>query len=149
MLFPAPIPPPIRRRTGLLSLCATGAITSVHRESSFAIIPIAFSSSTNVENTLATFKFFVTLSNLCSLYQQKTQGYLNNLILQKQYTCVSNNYNIQLSAIFFFLANWILLNCQVTLTTWGDVYVENSWVIQFKCKLSASSICSLIAFLWS
>lgn len=102
MLFPAPIPPPIRRRTGLLSLCATGAITSVHRESSFAIIPIAFSSSTNVENTLATFKFFVTLSNLCSLYQQKTQGYLNNLILQKQYTCISNNYNIQLSAIFFF-----------------------------------------------
>ena len=32
----------------------------------------------------------------------KKQGYLNTLILQKQYTCISNNYNIQLSSFFFF-----------------------------------------------
>lgn len=71
VVFPAPIPPPIRRRTGLLSLCATGAITSVHCESSVIIILIAFSSSTNVVNTLATFRFFVTLWNLCSLHQEE------------------------------------------------------------------------------
>ncbi|KAL9253842.1 hypothetical protein AKJ16_DCAP02804 [Drosera capensis] len=82
MLFPAPIPPPMRRRTGLLSLCATGAITSVHSESSIccAARPIAFISSTNVVNTLATFKFFVTLSNLCSLSSESSylgEGYLS------------------------------------------------------------------------
>lgn len=72
VLFPAPIPPPMKRRTGLLSLCAIGTITSVHCESSRDTSPIAFISSTNVVNTLATFRFFVTLSNLCSLSQFKT-----------------------------------------------------------------------------
>lgn len=67
VLFPAPIPPPMKRITGLLSLWATGAITSVHRLSSFVTSPIAFISSTNVLKTLATFRFLVTLSNLCSL----------------------------------------------------------------------------------
>lgn len=48
VLFPAPIPPPMKRRTGLLSLCAIGTITSVHCESSRDTSPIAFISSTNV-----------------------------------------------------------------------------------------------------
>lgn len=73
VLFPAPIPPPMKRRTGLLSLCAIGTITSVHSESSALATPIAFISSTNVLNTLATFRFFKTLSNLCSLFQSKTK----------------------------------------------------------------------------
>lgn len=67
VLFPAPMPPPMNRRRGLRSLCAIGTITSVHCESSGETRPIAFISSTNVVNTLATFRFFVTLSNLCSL----------------------------------------------------------------------------------
>lgn len=71
VLLPAPIPPPMRRSTGLLSLWATGAITSVHWESSFTAIPIAFISSTNVLKTLATFRFLATLSNLWSLSKQK------------------------------------------------------------------------------
>ena len=71
VLFPAPIPPPIRRRTGLLSLWAIGTITSVHRESSVDTSPMALISSTNVVNTLATFKFLVTLSILCSLHKQR------------------------------------------------------------------------------
>ena len=66
VLLPAPMPPPMKRSTGLLSLWATGAITSVHWESSF-VSPIAFISSTNVLKTLATFRFLVTLSILCSL----------------------------------------------------------------------------------
>jgi len=70
VLLPAPIPPPIKSRTGLLSLWATGAITSVHWESSFTAIPIAFISSTNVLKTLATFRFLATLSNLCSLRKE-------------------------------------------------------------------------------
>lgn len=34
---------------------------------------MAFSSSTNVENSLVTFKFLVTLSNLCFLYLVESQ----------------------------------------------------------------------------
>lgn len=41
-----------------MSLCATRAITSVHSETSTNAIPIAFISSTNALNTLATFRNF-------------------------------------------------------------------------------------------
>lgn len=68
VLFPAPMPPPMRRRTGLLSLRAAGTITSVQCESSREAIPIAFISSNSVENTLVTFRFLVILSNLCFLW---------------------------------------------------------------------------------
>lgn len=70
VLLPAPIPPPMKRRTGLRWLWATGTITSVHCDSSVDATLIAFSSSTKVLNTLATFRFFVTLSNLCFLAQR-------------------------------------------------------------------------------
>lgn len=84
VLLPAPIPPPMRSRTGLRSLCATGAITSVHSESSTDAIPIAFISSTNVLNTLATFRFLVTLSNLCSLlYHQPRNSHLGKKSLKE------------------------------------------------------------------
>lgn len=70
VLLPAPIPPPMRRSTGLLSLRATGAITSEWFIASFdTVVPIAFISSTSVENTLVTFRSLAILSNLCFLKQ--------------------------------------------------------------------------------
>lgn len=68
VLLPAPMPPPINSSTGLLSLRATGAMTSVQLDSPSP--RIAFISRTNVEKTLVTFKSLVTFSNLRSLSHQ-------------------------------------------------------------------------------
>jgi hypothetical protein len=76
------LPPPIRRSTGLRSLCAAGTITSVLpcRCWSWQLIPMALSSSISVESSLlVTFSSLVTLSNLIFLIMsnQRTELKLN------------------------------------------------------------------------
>lgn len=73
VLLPAPMPPPMRSKTGLRSQWATGTITSLLESPLLLLPPITFISSTKVENTRVTFKFFVTLSNLCFLSHQQNK----------------------------------------------------------------------------
>lgn len=136
VLFPAPIPPPMKRRTGLLSLCAIGTITSVHCESSRDTSPIAFISSTNVVNTLATFRFFVTLSNLCSLSQFKTLIRLLAIVIlvrRSSWSLITVAMKLVFAVGCFYGVVWffIIMNCSTFLWvffTWWRWMAKNQWI---------------------